>query len=226
MMSVKRSLGWGLALMVALAGCASTPTAPQAPAAVAAAPAPAAAPAAAPATTPATPPAPDVTAMAETPPEGRALISFMRPAFLGGAVASTLFEIVDDKPVLIGILRMKERVNFAPTPGTHLFMVIGETAEFMTAEVTAGKTYYALVDPHMGMWKARFSLKPIHAADVGGPQFTKWLNAAKLTLKSANDDKWAVDNAASVAEKQSKYLPEWKSKPAAEKLALLASDGR
>ena len=117
-----------------------------------------------------------------------------------------------------------ERVNYAPTPGTHLFMVIGETAEFMTADVVAGKTYYALVDPHMGVWKARFSLKPIHAADLGGAQFTKWRDAAKLTLKTPRDDQWAVDNAASIAEKQNKYLPEWKSKPAGD--GLLATDGR
>jgi len=157
---------------------------------------------------------------------GKATIVFMRPSMLGGPVASSLFEIVDGKTVLVGILRSKQRVPVEVGPGTHFFMVMGESADFMTAEVAADKTYYALVTPRMGVWKARFSLRPVHQAELDSKQFGDWKYACALVERQTRDDDWAATNAGAIEEKRAKYLPEWQKKTEAERPALLAADGR
>ena len=93
------------------------------------------------------------------PSESEAVIIFMRPSAFGGAVQSTVFDVTTGENILVGIVSSKAKVAHKTTPGEHIFMVVGESADFMGAEVEAGKKYYALVTPRVGVWKARFSLK-------------------------------------------------------------------
>jgi hypothetical protein len=205
----------GLALLVAVAvvGCAETGTRP--------APAASAPPAAAPPAAPV-----PAAAAAEQPPPGQALVSFMRPSMFGFAISSSVFEVVDDHAVLVGIVQSKKRITAVVQPGEHLFMVIGESADFMTADVSADKSYYALVTPRVGAWKARFSLRPVHQAELGSPQFDGWLADSTPTIKLPKDDSWAAANLASVESKRAKYYPEWLRKAPGDRPALVPADGR
>lgn len=159
------------------------------------------------------------------PQEGKSLLVFMRPSGLGFAIQSSVFEIKSDKPSLVGIVAAKTKVSHQLEPGEHLFMVVGESADFMSAELEANKTYYALVTPRMGAWKARFSLKPVHANELATSQFTEWEEACEWVEKTAASDEWASSNMASIQSKQSKYYEKWMNKDVSERPRLLPGDG-
>ena len=61
------------------------------------------------------------------------MIVFLRPSTLGFAVQSSVFNATEDTPDLVGIVAAKAKVAYQLDPGDYLFMVIGESADFMTA---------------------------------------------------------------------------------------------
>ena len=159
------------------------------------------------------------------PDEGKSMVVFMRPSTLGFAIQSSVFVITEDKPSLVGIVAAKAKVSYQLESGQHLFMVVGESADFMYADLEANKTYYALVTPRMGAWKARFSLKPIHANELGSTQFNEWIEACEWVEKSPNSDDWASENMPSIQEKHKKYYAKWMEKDLSERPKLMPQDG-
>src|SRR5262245_41180330 len=85
------------------------------------------------------------------PAEGKALIVFVR-AESDQSIANyrrgVLFEIKNEtsNPEAIATMASKTIVAYQANPGKHLFMIWGESADFMTADVTPGATYYVLVN--------------------------------------------------------------------------------
>lgn len=158
------------------------------------------------------------------PEPDKALIVFMRPSGLGFAVQSSVFDVTDGNPDFVGIVSAKKKIAHYATPGERRFMVISESADFMGATLDAGKVYYALVTPRIGMWKARFSLKPVHSGDFKGPDFADWFTDTQWveTLDSAKT--WSAQNMPSIREKMAEDLPEWQQKP--NKPMLYAADGQ
>ncbi len=110
------------------------------------------------------------------PDPGKALVLFLRPSTFGFAIASSVYELKPDRDEFVGIVPAKRKLTYMTNPGPTRFMVISEAADFMDAELEAGKVYYALVTPRMGVWKARFSLRPVHASELGGEEFKDWLD--------------------------------------------------
>jgi hypothetical protein len=163
---------------------------------------------------------------ATSPVQGKAMVVFMRPATLGFAIQSSVFEVKQDEPMLVGIVAAKKKVAYQVNPGKHLFMVVGESADFMSAELDADKTYYALVTPRMGMWKARFSLKPVSAAELQSPDFNKWYGACEWVEKIAAADTWATENMPSIRSKQDAYYTKWMNKDSTARPMLHPEDGR
>lgn len=160
------------------------------------------------------------------PEEGKSMIIFMRPSSLGFAVQSSVFEINENYPSLVGIVAAQAKVSYMVEPGEYLFMAIGESADFMSAELEANKTYFALVTPRMGAWKARFSLKPIHADELNTTQFQEWIDVTKWVEKSPDSDNWASNNMTSIKEKQIKYYAKWIQKDEEDRPELLPQDGQ
>ena len=160
------------------------------------------------------------------PEPGKAMIVFMRPSGLGSAVQSTVYEVKDDNPLLIGIVAAKTRVAYQVAPGRYLFMTIGENADFMSAEVVAGKTYYVKVEPRMGMWKARFGLEPYRLKDLSGAAFSGELNDCKPVEKIAESDAWFQANLMSIRQKRSDYYADWMKLEEAKRPRLAPEDGR
>jgi len=159
------------------------------------------------------------------PEAGKAMVVFMRPSTLGFAIQSSVFEIINNDPSLIGIVAAKKKVSYQLEPGEHLFMVVGESADFMSAELEANKTYYALVTPRMGMWKARFSLKPVHISEINTPQFNEWLQECEWVEKSPTSDDWARENMLSIRSNQEEYYEKWINKELSDRPKLLPQDG-
>jgi hypothetical protein len=162
---------------------------------------------------------------AYAPGQDRALIVFMRPFFLGSAFQSSVFKLVDDNPELIGIVAAKKKVAYNIEPGEHLFMVIGESADFMKADVLPGKTYYVLVSPRMGMWKARFSLKPVHRDELDPEKLDTWEKDCHWVEKTYESNQWADAHMPSIQSKKVKYMETWLQRPESERPALQAEDG-
>lgn len=158
------------------------------------------------------------------PGPDKALVVFMRPSGLGFAVQSSVFDVTDGSPKFIGIVSAKKKIAHYSSPGQRRFMVIGESADFMGATLDPGKAYYALVTPRVGWWKARFSLRPVHAAEISGAEFDEWFKDTQWVENKDSAITWSTQNMTSIREKMAEDLPEWQAKP--DKPMLLAADGQ
>lgn len=163
-----------------------------------------------------------------TPKPDQALVVFMRSTFVGSAISASLFDVTGDDNKFIGIMYNGTKVGYDVDPGEYMFMVVGESADFMKATVSAGKTYYALVTPRVGAMKARFSFKPLHQSDLASADFSKWDSKTNLVENTPKSEEWAQKNAPDIAKKRERYLPEWSGKSAEEQDAqtLKDEDGR
>ena len=155
------------------------------------------------------------------PAPGKSLIYLIRPSMFGGAIQSTVY----DGDEYIGTVSADTHIAYQAEPGAHMFMVIGESADFMQAELLAGRTYSAVVAPRMGIWKARFSFRP-NNGEFTDAQIREWLESTREVTVNDEGLRWARDNAASIQQKKAEYLPVWQAKPDAEKQVLRADSGR
>jgi hypothetical protein len=149
--------------------------------------------------------------------EGTSRIVFMRSAFVGQAIQASVFEIVNGTPEFIGIISNDTKVTFDTSPGEHLFMVVGESADFLKANLTDTKTYYSIVSPRIGFWKARFSLHPVRNVQnakfkYDSKEFVEMQSDSKFVKSGVKANDWALKNAASINKKLTSYLPKWKQK--------------
>lgn len=159
------------------------------------------------------------------PSAEESVVIFMRPSVFGGAIQSSVFDVTTADNVLVGIVSSKTKVAYRVTAGDHLFMVVGESADFMKAELLAGKTYYALVTPRMGVWKARFSLRPVHGEELSSDEFKDWESSCEFVENTESSLQWAKDNAPSIQDKREHYFEKWMSKPEEERPVLRKEDG-
>ena len=164
--------------------------------------------------------------VAVKPEPGKAMVVFMRPSGLGYAVQSSVFEVKDNQALLVGIVAAKTKVAHQATPGKHLFMAIGESADYMEADLLPDRTYYVQVSPRMGLWKARFSLDPVSGATVDSGVFKNEFAECGWVEKNEQSDAWARENMPSVLEKHAKYFKDWQATPAANRPTLVSQDGR
>ena len=155
----------------------------------------------------------------EAPPPGKSLVIFLRPGRMAGAVSSTVFDDQD----LVAILMDYTYAAYETTPGKHRFMVLGEAADFMDADLAAGKVYCALIVPRWGVWRARFSLKPVTPHDPEWQKVREWIGDARLVTLNAAGRSWAQANAESIREKHEEYLAKWLAKD--DRPALYRDDG-
>jgi hypothetical protein len=165
------------------------------------------------------------------PSADKAVIVFLRPSGMGGAVQSSVYNVTGEQE-FIGIVSSGTKIAHAVTPGKHLFMVIGENADFMDAEVEGGKTYYVLVAPRSGFFKARFSLLPIHSDaaakySIRSERFDTWHKDTYWVENGVTAQQWYEGAKQSVNQKRIVYLRKWRARSAADKaeLYLHARDG-
>lgn len=129
------------------------------------------------------------------PEAGKAMVVFIRPAGYGNGVASSLYEIENARPRILGIMYYNERMAMQFAPGAHRFMAHGSNSTFLDADLQAGKTYYVFVRSEVGRWKASFALVPLRSAEGGdlsvhSPHFRKWMSRAQWMAKTSQADVW------------------------------------
>lgn len=144
----------------------------------------------------------------KSPEADKATVVFFRSSAFGGAIQSPVFDVTDGTPQLIGIVSTTTKLAYAASPGKRRLMVVGENAGFLDADLSAARTYYARVEPQMGLWKARFALEPVPPSEpalVGQLNSCRWVDSGQ----SARD--WARNNMPSVKAKMAEYLPDWEA---------------
>ena len=160
------------------------------------------------------------------PEPGKAMVVFMRPSGVGFAVQSTVYELADTGIKIIGIVSAKTKVAHQVEPGKRLFMVMGENADFMSAELQAGRTYYASVAPRMGLWKARFAFEPVRRDKLDSDGFKSDFNDTRWVAKTAATEEWFAANRDAVQSRRGDYFVDWMKAPEHERAILRADDGR
>jgi hypothetical protein len=166
-------------------------------------------------------------------PDDRAQVVFMRSAFTGKAIDASLYDVTDGKTQFVGILSNDTKIAYPVAPGHRVFMVVSEAADFLEAELVAGKTYYALVTPRMGMWKARFSLWPVSRDPKAeyswqSSDFKDWISDTQLVTNSPKSLGWFQQHKSDVEAKRVEYWPVWQKKSPADlaERTLKAGDGQ
>ena len=113
------------------------------------------------------------------PEQGRALVTFIRPAWVGGAISFGLW----DSDNLVGVLVSGQCIQYQTVPGEHYFLARSENWSCVKADLAADKHYVIKTNPFMGMWKARVAFDPMTKSDYeeGGKlkQVQKWLTKLK-----------------------------------------------
>ncbi|WP_284219011.1 hypothetical protein [Agaribacter marinus] len=151
-------------------------------------------------------------------PTDKAQMIFMRSAFTGQAIQASVFDVTSGTPEFIGIVSNDTKVAYTVEPGERMFMVVGESADFLKADMLANKTYFSVVSPRMGFWKARFSMHPVRHQGKDGKftyeskEFKKIDANTSLVVAGDAALSWAKENLGSIKAKLSKYLPAWKEK--------------
>jgi hypothetical protein len=170
---------------------------------------------------------------APKPAADTALVVFLRPRFFGGEGGwATVFDAPDTDTTFLGAVEYRHKLAVQLAPGRHRLMVIGESADFLDAELEAGKTYYVAVKVHPGWRDARFTLVPVHndpAAKycVQCAGFREWNSTTTFQEMSPAAQSWYAQNQARIEALKAEYLPKWNAKPPEDRAERLleARDG-
>jgi hypothetical protein len=156
-----------------------------------------------------------------SPPGDRALLVFLRTSGAWGGIHAPVFDDEDFVTFLTG----STAFPYLAEPGRHRFLVIGETADFLTADLEGGKIYFALVAPYPGKWRPRFRLTPVVPGTVDWNRLAGWLLQVHAVEPTDAARAWAAGAKESVRREWDERLPGWEAKPEPEKARLRREDG-
>lgn len=157
----------------------------------------------------------------------KAKVVFMRSSMVAGAIGCELFEVVNGDLRLIGQLPTGNKVVHETTPGKKVFMAYGTAADFMLAELEAGKTYYTVVRPNWGT--GGFAPTPVRGPEVKSSEIQGMMRGTKLIeadTKAA--DAWMAENKQRMQGLYAEYWDRFQRKSDQEKRerTLLPRDGQ
>ncbi len=163
---------------------------------------------------------------AVAPERGQSMVVFMRPSAFGVAIESSIFEIKGDTPSLIGTLVAKQKLAYQLEPGKHLFMVAGNNADYLSAELRPNKTYYVRIAPIMGKWIGRFEITPMPINMLYSARFKGSLKECEEVEKTAAPAGEEESEMAAIQSKHKEYYAKWASEDRSKKPKLLPRDGK
>jgi hypothetical protein len=133
-------------------------------------------------------------AVISAPKADESKIVFMRTGVYGVAKQTSVFEIVDENPKLVGILASGKKLVYTTTPGKHTFMAVGSGLDstLMSTTLKKNKMYYVEVDIVGGIWSvADVVFVPMtDKADI-----KSMLDDCQLVKLNDESQKWADENA-------------------------------
>jgi hypothetical protein len=159
------------------------------------------------------------------PPADRAAVVFLRPSTSTGAHSASLFELragAEDR--FIGILVAETQLVDHVAPGRTRFMVLGRGAEFLDADLAAGKTYVvALLPPPAGTSDSFFALVPVRGNDQSAA-IRECRQSCLWVENTERSHAWSKRTWPSIQHKKATYLPRWEARR--DRHALRATDGQ
>ena len=144
-----------------------------------------------------------------------AVVVFMRPAERGGDGEATVFDITAGNNNLVGIVAPDVKVAYRVASGQRLFMVVGDHhADFMRADLAAGKTYHVTVESHGLAGVARISLVPVRAAELGREEFAGRNGQCRMQMPDEAAYLWAESNDEKIMSMRTASWPRWEARSA------------
>ena len=173
------------------------------------------------------------TAEAYRPADNEATIIFLRSESIlslpdsqaGCGWRATIFDVTGDENKFLGKVPCYTQVAYKTTEGEHLFMIVGESADFLRTNLGGGKTYYALVIGWPGWWSNRFSLNPVQRHEQNQDRFHKYKNKTKFVENTAESHAWANQHAAEIQTKRDENIQRWIDKYGTDTYGLTPEDG-
>jgi hypothetical protein len=156
------------------------------------------------------------------PPADQAAVVFLRAA--GTGTTTSLFELRGSQEnKFIGLLVGDTRLVYLTTPGRTRFMVVGLSANFLDAELEAGKTYQVAIvlGPDA---EQHFRLQPLRPGETPSKVVQSCLESCAWVENTDRSQAWYRSHTTSVQRKKERYLPLWEQRP--NRPVLLATDGR
>ncbi len=167
------------------------------------------------------------------PVSKKALVVFLRPKRMenftgGGAAPAKLY----DGDSFVGELQTKQQLAYQANPGKHLFMVANGNADFLSAELAAGKTYYVVVEPLpnaasilLGSQNMGFTLRPQNG-QIKPEEIQEWFKVMIQVTPNENGFKAAEKWDDKRKKLKEKYYAKWEQKPENDRPFLRASSGQ
>ena len=99
--------------------------------------------------------------------EETATVTFYRTSIFGSAIQAPVAKEAHENEIsAVGIVSKGYKVTQVVTPGSHTYVVGGESSSIVKGNFVSNKHYYIRVEPRMGWLKARFDLVPITADEL------------------------------------------------------------
>jgi hypothetical protein len=155
------------------------------------------------------------------PPADQAAVVFLRTANVG--TTTSLYELRPPQDTFIGLLVNDTRLVYFTAPGRTRFMVVGLSANFLDAELEAGKTYQVAVvlGPDA---QQHFRLEPVRPGAQPSKGVQYCLESCRWVENTDQSQAWYREHANSIQRKKAQYLPLWERR--VDRPVLTAGDGR
>ncbi len=165
------------------------------------------------------------------PSPGKALIYFVRTSNFGWPWPAVIFD--GDRHIGTVVLEWDKEKNSAKkaymayeaAPGQHMFSVYSENADFMPANVAAGKTYYVHVKSVIGTWKYRFYLVP-QQGQLPQHELNEVIASGRQLKLTEDGALWIKENAEDIKKVKDEWWQKYQARPANERLELRPEHGR
>ena len=155
------------------------------------------------------------------PAENQAVV-----VFVGRAAMALLYDISDgDQETFIGISDPATKVAYVAPAGRRRFMVVGETADFLDADLAPGKTYYALVISRPGWVAARYSFRPVRRTETQSGREAEWITEAQWVEPNERGQKYASDHSRHAHSKKLGNLPKHEAKSPEDRAKVRLDEG-
>ena len=140
-------------------------------------------------------------------PADKALVYFMRPSNFGGAIRMGLF---DGEKKFLGHALPESYWTLEMDPGEHWIYGYAENLTVLKADLEAGKSYYVVARPRMGVWKTRISLTALAERTEDWDKRQAWLDDSEyLSVDTVGGQAELDDNADDIASKIEKGQELW-----------------
>lgn len=101
-----------------------------------------------------------------------AYVRILRPSVMGPAAT---FEVFDERQRFLGVAVSGSDWTVALEPGEHWLYAGGENVSVLHANVLAGRTYYVVARPRLGVFGARVQLTALAPRTQDWEKLSDWL---------------------------------------------------